>query len=456
MPLLTRGRREWSAPLRRQHPGRRRSLVLLLALLAAIFVAAPVGPAAGDDLSAAIARQRHIEAQIRAQKAMVAALNKSQASLKTNIANTRTSLASVNADLSAVAAQINDLGREIALVKGRIHGIEAQAIELDFDLATIIVKQDVKAEELRARKQLLAERIRNAYDTDRTPLLEALLTSESFTDVLTEVGYHLDVATEDRALAEGIMQDEETLAALRATVSETKAQSDLLHEAAASEKRQLDADLTEMTAARARLKELQAETKRLLDAQQANYATMVRQEKSLTASIAAGERAEKQLEREIARLTELKARQGAIPSKYNGTLRWPLIGIVTQNFGCTGFPWEPPLGTCRHFHRGIDIAAPMYRPIRAAGAGLVLIAGPNPYEHGGNRAWIVAIAHSSELITWYGHLDNRAHPPAVKVGQYVKAGQIIGYVGMTGRTTGPHLHWAVQFRGQFRNPRLFL
>ena len=454
MPLLAPDHRAWLTPVRR--PGRtqrRRSVVALLALLTAVLVAAPVGPAAGDDLSDAIARQRRIESQIRAQRSAVAALNRSQATLQRNIATTRATLADVNADLNAVAKRIDQLGKDIDLVKGRIHSIEAQAAELDFELATILVKQDVKTEELRARKQLLAERIRNAYDTDRTPLLEAFLTSESFTDVLTEVGYHLDVAGEDRALAEQIIQDQETLNALRTSIATTREQSELLREAAAGEKTLLDASLKEMTAARQRLKELQAETKQLLAAQQANYSKMVRQERNLAASIAAAQRADRLLDREIARLTALQAQRGNIPSKYNGSLRWPMGGRVTQEFGCTGFSWEPPLGNCRHFHKGIDIAAPLGRAIRASGAGLVIIAGPNPYERGSNRAWLVAIAHSSELITWYGHLKTNI---PVKVGQHVKAGQIIGYEGMTGRTTGPHLHWAVQFQGTYKNPRLFL
>ncbi len=416
-------------------------------------MAAPVGPAAGDDLSDAIARQRRIEAQVRNQRSQVAALNRSRATLQRNIASTRATLADVNADLAAVAGRIDQLGKDIDLVRGRIHSIEALAAELDFELATILVKQDVKVEELRARKQLLAERIRNAYDTDRTPLLEAFLSSESFTDVLTEVGYHLDVAGEDRALAEQIMQDQETLNALRSSIATTREQSDLLRAAAASEKQNLDVSLKEMTAAKERLKELEAETKQLLAAQQASYSTMIRQERNLASSIAAALRAERQLEREIARLTALRAQQGRIPSNYNGSLRWPMAGRVTQEFGCTGFSWEPPLGNCRHFHKGIDIAAPLGRAIRASAAGLVLIAGPNPYERGSNRAWLVAIAHSSELITWYGHLKTNI---PVKVGQYVKVGQIIGYEGMTGRTTGPHLHWAVQFQGNYKNPRLFL
>ncbi len=66
------------------------------------------------------------------------------------------------------------------------------------------------------------------------------------------------------------------------------------------------------------------------------------------------------------------------------------------------------------------------------------------------------IAHSSSLATWYAHIDNYTHPPAVKAGDWVTTGQVIAYEGMTGHTTGPHLHWAVMLNGQFVNPRLFL
>jgi murein DD-endopeptidase MepM/ murein hydrolase activator NlpD len=127
-------------------------------------------------------------------------------------------------------------------------------------------------------------------------------------------------------------------------------------------------------------------------------------------------------------------------------------GSVTQEFGCTGFSWEPAFGSCDHYHRGIDIANDMYTPIRAAGAGKVIFAGLSPYD----PAWIVIIAHSSQLVSWYGHIDNKSHPPAVHAGQYVAKGQIIAYEGMTGYTTGPHLHWAVQLDDAWVNPRLFL
>jgi murein DD-endopeptidase MepM/ murein hydrolase activator NlpD len=97
----------------------------------------------------------------------------------------------------------------------------------------------------------------------------------------------------------------------------------------------------------------------------------------------------------------------------------------------------------------------MYTPIRAAGAGTVLFAGPNPYDPF-PKAWIVIIAHSQNLVTWYGHVDNSARPPRVRAGEQVNKGEIIAYNGLTGRTTGPHLHWMVELNDDFRNPRLFV
>jgi murein DD-endopeptidase MepM/ murein hydrolase activator NlpD len=68
----------------------------------------------------------------------------------------------------------------------------------------------------------------------------------------------------------------------------------------------------------------------------------------------------------------------------------------------------------------------------------------------------VIIAHSETLQTWYAHIDNAVNPPAVAAGDTVVGGEVIAYVGMTGRSTGPHLHWGVVYNDAFVNPRLFV
>lgn len=442
--------------MQRRGPARRLSLlVLIVPLLVGLFGAPAPAPVAGDELSDAVARQKALEDQIEGQQGQIARLNALQSDLAAQIAATKRALAGINADLVAVRAQIEAMVVKINEVKAVYENLVLQLRVMDANLARLIDEENTKRDEFRERKALLAERIRTAYETDQTSPLELFLSGASFTDVLSEVSYTIDVAEQDRALAEQIAADRETLAALHETVEATRGQTDELRKETAAQKRTLDRQLADLEVAKAQLVQLEKRTAAALAKQKQAYASLEKNEAALRRSISEAAAAQRQLEERIQRLVREQARQGNIPSEYNGTLAWPMDGTVTQNFGCTGFSWEPPLGDCEHFHRGIDIAAPMYTPIRAAGDGTVVFAGPNPYDPY-PKAWIVIIAHSSNLLTWYGHVDNAVQPPAVRAGEYVRAGQVIAYNGVTGRTTGPHLHWMVELNGDFANPRLFL
>ena len=120
----------------------------------------------------------------------------------------------------------------------------------------------------------------------------------------------------------------------------------------------------------------------------------------------------------------------------------PLKGIITQAFGATSFELEPP-ATYRgvsyaHFHAALDIAAPLGTPVTAASAGIVAFVGHLP-----DGAMIVLVAHPDGYVSEYAHLDDTFALPPVKTGQTVTAGQVVGFVGLTGITTGPHVHFAV-------------
>ena len=106
---------------------------------------------------------------------------------------------------------------------------------------------------------------------------------------------------------------------------------------------------------------------------------------------------------------------------------------------------HPILGY-RKMHTGVDFAAPRGTPILAAGSGTVERA--NSYGGYGNY---IRIRHSDGYKTAYAHLKNFAR--GVKAGAYVKQDQVIGYVGTTGRSTGPHLHYEVHLNGKKINPR---
>jgi murein DD-endopeptidase MepM/ murein hydrolase activator NlpD len=97
-------------------------------------------------------------------------------------------------------------------------------------------------------------------------------------------------------------------------------------------------------------------------------------------------------------------------------------------------------------HKGIDYAAPMGTPVRAAGDGRVGYAGPK-----GGYGNVVEIEHSRSITTVYGHLSRFAK--GTRAGAHITQGQVIAYVGMTGLATGPHLHYEYRVNGVFKNPQ---
>jgi murein DD-endopeptidase MepM/ murein hydrolase activator NlpD len=444
--------RGWTTSRVDRTRGRAILLLFVLSTLGGLFTSVAPPSASADDLSDAYARQRALERLIGKQKASISDLAASQAALSKEISSTKDDLRALNANLVVVRTQIVGMTVDVARSQNAVDELVATASRLDAQLNDVQAEEARKREELAKAKVLLASRIREAYDTDRTSILDTFLSSGDFTDVLTEVGYHLDFAEQDRQLAQQIAADQQVLQVLHKNVEIAKQQTDELHALAAESRKTLDAQMSDLNDSRKLLVLLEAQTAKLLRAQQAAYSKMSADKVRLAKQLAASKAAQDQLEALINRLVKEQLAKGGIPSEYNGALKWPMNGSITQEFGCTGFSWEPPLGNCNHFHTGIDIANAMYTPIRAAGAGKVIWSGRSPYD----PAWIVIIAHSSHLVTWYYHLDNRSHPPRVRAGEYVAAGEVIAYEGMTGWTTGPHLHWAVQFDDRWMNPRLFL
>jgi murein DD-endopeptidase MepM/ murein hydrolase activator NlpD len=130
-------------------------------------------------------------------------------------------------------------------------------------------------------------------------------------------------------------------------------------------------------------------------------------------------------------------------------LSWPMASFtITQPFGPSNVLLEPPYGIYKHFHTGIDIAAPLGTPVMAAADGLVVAVGHTRTGYGN----YVVIAHGGGIATLYGHLL----ATNATIGDRVKRGQVIGFEGSSGYSTGPHVHFELRVNDQVVDPMPYL
>jgi murein DD-endopeptidase MepM/ murein hydrolase activator NlpD len=131
-------------------------------------------------------------------------------------------------------------------------------------------------------------------------------------------------------------------------------------------------------------------------------------------------------------------------SLHKAFLRTPVaFSRVSSRFNSARY--HPILNLIRA-HKGVDYAAPIGTPVRAAGDGRIRFAGVK-----GGYGNVVEIEHSRSIVTVYGHLSHFAH--GTHAGAHVTQGSVIAYVGMTGLATGPHLHYEYRVNGAFKNPQ---
>ena len=190
----------------------------------------------------------------------------------------------------------------------------------------------------------------------------------------------------------------------------------------------------------------------LLAAQQAATAQIAARKAEEEAKLAAYEREQAALAAELRRIAAEEARKARearaagrstrpAPSG-NGSLSRPVDGYITSGFG---YRIHPIYGT-RRLHAGTDFGSPCGTPVRAAAPGSVISAG-----WGGGYGNRIIVSHGSGMATTYNHLSRYA----VRGGS-VSRGQVIGYVGTTGSSTGCHLHFEVRINGTPVNPMRYL
>lgn len=452
--------------------GRSRLAVTLVALLTVGSMVVSADPRnqalAADRISQAKADRASIQAELAAQRAKLEELRATSAALSRALKDAEHALADATAEYERVSALLEAVRTDVASIVDRLRELRARIDRIDHRLWVLAGDIAEQSAELAAREALLQDHLRTAYQQSQVSLLEIILSASSLDEASNQVGYLVTMSEQDKALAEEIRAIREELLVKEETLEEGRAALQEAKDAAADERRRLFKRRAQLKDLEARAARLQAEAERRRVAQESALNAALEAKGNVKEQIAANERAfeaannlvhqlvaEQQALEEARRLAEEAARKQARQISAQG-FRWPEVGTrVTQEWGPTSFSMEPAYTYngvyYPHFHGGIDMAAGCGTPILASKAGVVVASGRPlwPYDPG----YGVVIDHGGGVQTWYWHITTQV---VVSPGQVVNTGQVIGYEGTTGFSTGCHLHFATNVNGVWENPRRFL
>ena len=373
-----------------------------------------------------------VDDERRAAEALVAAAAAREGTLQQQ-------LAVIDRDRYLAAERLIQVKRELETVELEVFDINQSIGQLNVAVAN--------------ETSVLERKTRSLYKAGRTTLLETVLAADSFASALDRA------AALERLLARGVADIDQ----LRSRRHEVQLRTADLT-ARLDRQQELQAEAQAIEAELKRRAEEQRDLIFSVQQEQAEREEDVKVFEAEAAAIAYRVRLLRDIrERELVELErrrrateafeqaqrlgqQIGQREGAVTS---GPYIWPLLGLITTEYGgCT-------FGQCPHF--GMDIAASSGTPIVAANDGVVLAAGlVVPGDRRASYGMIVIVAHSETEETLYAHLDDLTWPPPVAPGQFVSRGQTIGFVGLTGWTTGPHLHLEYRVGGAALNPRQVL
>ena len=331
-------------------------------------------------------------------------------------------LQGITAQRQELEGRVAALDKQIAEASQRVEAAEAEVARIQAQIET--VQRDI-------------DRIKVEIEASKAKFNQSLLAlykgggngASNFTLLSTDGGAH-ELIAGSKYLGENSRQFERELqrqGSLKDQLDD--AQNDLRKEQAKAQEAQQVA-----AAERDRVSQLRTEA----DGQREQVAAAEQNEQQLIEGIRA-RRADFEAQYNAVQAQIAASVSRGNPTPGNHRFIWPVNGPIASGFG----PRVHPIYGSSRMHTGVDIGASQGTPIKAAGDGVVKMAGWN----GGYGNWTL-IDHGGGLATGYGHQSRIA----VSVGQHVSQGEVIGYVGSTGASTGPHLHWEVRVNGNPVNP----
>ena len=352
-------------------------------------------------------------------------LRDQQSDIDAKIEQTNTEIAGVKSQMTKALNQINSLNSEISGYENDITKLQKQLEGVNAQIEEKTNNIKVQQEKYNNQKDLLEERLVALYEAGETTYLDMLLASDDLSDFISN--YYL---IEQMAEA-----DEELLT----TIENTKKQLE-------AEKEYLDSAKTEIENTTASI----AQKKKSL-------ASSVSQKKNVVSSLTAEEaELQAQLEEFEEDKRRIQADLAKVSSGYTGEIVAPSAAgyicpingkskrnITTGYYGYKG-------------HTGVDFACSPGTPIVAVKSGTVVTSTALKNSNGSYRSYgeYVVINHHDGTMTLYAHMLSGSR--TVSPNQHVSQGQVIGQVGSTGRSTGPHLHFEVRIGGSPVNPTPYL
>ena len=338
-------------------------------------------------------------------------------------------------EMADMVAYKDAIDQEMTLLSSKIETTNAQITAYSQLIADTQDELDVARDELRALSEAHRERVRVMEEEGNVSYWEVIFQANSFTDLLDRINMVEEINAADRRrmqqmriAADIVTATQMNLESEKVSLEETRSQLAVDEEALEEKRAEADLLLVELEKKAEEFEYLLEESEAL--------------QEELMQEIAAKEAALKEAKHD--EYLKKLALQGDNPPS-NATWITPVSGYkLTSPFGMRK---HPVLGVVR-MHNGVDMACAQGTPIYATRAGKVT---RTAYQAGGAGNY-VSINHLDGFSSVYMHMTHYV----VSAGQTVSQGQLIGYVGNTGLSTGPHLHFGISYAGTYVNPLAYI
>ena len=404
-------------------PSRLRTPLLLLLVVSSLALGAVAATAEGG--STLGQRKQRIESNIDRLRGQIAEAKRKEGVLTTEIEAVSGKIRGLEGEIGVLSTKVRALERDLAASRDHLAALKELYAE-QTRLLALLQEQHAVAQ------GRLAQRLVDLYETRDTDEVAILLQAGSISDVFEQVDYFNEIARQDRKIADDIVQLQGEMRLARVKTAATRVKVAAATEELAAKTAAQTAARDELVSQEQALASVRSDKQMLLERVRN---TRDKDEEDLEAMLAASAAISARIQ--SAQSNAASQTQSPPPSGTSSSgFIYPVQGVLTSGFGMR---WG-------RMHEGIDIAAPTGTPIHAAASGTVIYAGWM-----GGYGNIVIIDHGNGFATAYGHQS------AIYVTSgYVDQGQVIGGVGSTGHSTGPHVHFEIRVNGVPVDPLNYL